>query len=148
VNPISVDRSLKHWRQMLRPYLRMRPALCVQTRLRTDVSKVFPASNYPSFFDSCMLKGRCTILLIPCRSCVGASTRPIRETCWVGFEGFGGWPWKLKFTLDDVDSSFLKLSIPLDLVLMCSRSWGDLKLWWCAWLHNFESRRVERGPED
>lgn len=32
-NPMSEAFSLKHWRQMLRPYLRMRPALWVQTRL-------------------------------------------------------------------------------------------------------------------
>lgn len=33
VNPISWLFSLKHCRQMLRPYFRIRPALCVQTRL-------------------------------------------------------------------------------------------------------------------
>ncbi len=33
VNPISWLFSLKHCRQILRPYFRIRPALCVQTRL-------------------------------------------------------------------------------------------------------------------
>jgi hypothetical protein len=33
-NPMSEAFSLKHWRQILRPYLRIRPALCVQTRLK------------------------------------------------------------------------------------------------------------------
>jgi hypothetical protein len=33
MKPISWLFSLKHWRQRLRPYLRMRPAGCVQTRL-------------------------------------------------------------------------------------------------------------------
>ena len=33
VNPISWLFSLKHWRQILRPYFRIRPALCVHTRL-------------------------------------------------------------------------------------------------------------------
>ena len=33
VKPISCDFSRKHWRQMLREYLRIRPALWAQTRL-------------------------------------------------------------------------------------------------------------------
>ena len=33
LNPMSADLSLKHWRQIFNPYLRMRPALWVQTRL-------------------------------------------------------------------------------------------------------------------
>lgn len=115
VNPISWLFSLKHCRQMLRPYLRIRPALCVQTRLcGPKISANFlvlslTASSPLEFGDSVSdspfsrgrrgdseeevwEEGRHTILERPCHRCAGASTRLIRGTwlCEVGSGGLSG----------------------------------------------------------
>jgi len=55
MNPISVAFSRKHWRQMLRPYFLIKPALCVQTRLYFSPSVRFSLSLSHQFSLSILL---------------------------------------------------------------------------------------------
>lgn len=99
MNPISVDFSRKHCRQILRPYLRMRPAVWVHTRLYRRVGTVsyssFPRTLTP-FSTATEPSGPITVKKMgngeevrggertrtdcPSRTCAGASTRLSRET--------------------------------------------------------------------
>ena len=56
------------------------------------------------------------MILSPCHNCVVASTRPIRETCWVVREGSVGWLWKLYNESDGVNDVVSSFAVPFEFV--------------------------------
>ncbi len=48
MKPMSLARSRKHWRQMSRPYLRMRPQWLAHTRLHSGHTTIQLVGNIPS----------------------------------------------------------------------------------------------------
>jgi len=57
-NPISAAFSRKHWRQMLRPYFLIKPALCVQTRLFVPKISCGSPCKFPNLSSFCAQLGR------------------------------------------------------------------------------------------
>ena len=108
-NPMSWLFSLKHWRHRFSPYLRIKPALWVQTRLFDGGNGQRRAIKGP--FEACPVRcapksigrgeelwiwetARRTRLCYPCRRCAGASTTPTRGTlCVVVRRGESGIWW-------------------------------------------------------